>query len=71
MASAGLGDIKKVVIGRPASMLTAQLDSTKTKVLGDFNKFLESDAAFKKHDQVYKRPPIFNAGKAKIKKAMK
>ena len=65
------GDIKKYVIGRPASMLNTQIDNTKAKVLGDFNRFLESDADFRKHDQVYKRPPIFNAGKAKIKKAMK
>jgi hypothetical protein len=64
-------DIKKVVIARPASMLTAQQESNKTKVLGDFHRFLESDAAFSKQDQVYKRPPIFNAGKGKVKKALK
>jgi len=60
-----------VVIGRPNSMLTNQIDKNKAKVLCDFNKFLESDADFRKHDQVYKRPPIFNAGKAKIKKTIK
>ncbi len=52
-------------------MLTNQIDKNKAKVLCDFNKFLESDADFRKHDQVYKRPPIFNAGKAKIKKTIK
>jgi hypothetical protein len=40
-------------------------------VIGDFAKFLEAEKTFNKHGMTYKRPPVYDAGKAKIKKAIK
>jgi hypothetical protein len=54
-------------IKRPASLLTGHIDSTKARVIGNFNRFLESETQYSKHAAKYKRPPIFDVGKAKIK----